>query len=99
MSTEQNNLPPPKALKVERATVTLEGLQEEFGPAEGRAKYVAIANIEGELTHPETGEAYTHRLFHDPVREKYWPELVVATLPPAARAEVARIISTVQVKE
>lgn len=104
MATNENQLPaPPKpgAKVAERPAVTFEGLKEEFGDRAGAAKYHAIANLEGELTVPGTGEKYVGRYFFDPAVEgpTYRPPLAVATLPPDARRKVAEIINEAPVKE
>lgn len=85
----------------ERMAVVLTELQAEFGAREGLAKYIAIANLEGEHIHPETREPYMWRYFHDPRSEGagYHPDLVVAILPEAAREQVKNILTTPQAQE
>lgn len=75
----------------ERASVSYAGLVEEFGEAEGEAKYNAIASI-------PVGDSGV--LYFDPKQEKnYKPDLAVASLIPSLRTEIAEIIKTKQAKE
>jgi hypothetical protein len=84
----------------ERMSVVLDELIEEFGVKEGVAKYYAICALEGETVNRQTGEVSTGRFFFDPNTEKgYRPDLVVASLPADARAQVNEILSTPQLKE
>lgn len=72
----------------ERASVSYAGLVEEFGEAEGEAKYNAIASI------PVAGGGV---LYFDPKQEKnYHPDLAVASLPPTLRTTIADIMKSKQ---
>lgn len=91
MSENEMKLGAKNVKAAERAVVTYEGLKEEFGEAEGEAKYNAIASI------PVGDEGV---LYFDPKMEKnYRPPLAIASLIPSLRTEIAEIIKTKQAKE